>query len=365
MRVISGAGVLRPGNDALFNDVLDYVEETAGTPINPYALVDTLREKGLTLPADDVAAAKLEKLVGKWSGEMLEYLEERGLGGGEWMTMPDGKHVFAPDTFDLRIRDVLQAQRHDEKPGKVPTADEIRDAVWHEPTAKLREGLMPESELTHNQKEILNVLSRLSVKQSVKYPNENEIAERIARGSKGYAPEAIHRIIGSLVKEEFLFPYRKGDEDYVTTNANVAYEANRAQKARRGKKEVLRDEDLVDPKVAKELVAALLTAPTGNDTGKYTIQKVWAMMQEQKGVVVHRETVPKDDERIIRKAATALANEGMLSAGMTKSQTAWKGANRQTFKLGFAPKQRAELTKKTLHERDKFITECIARQNKR
>lgn len=365
VRVISGAGVLRPGNDALFNDVLDYVEDTAGTPINPYALVDSLREKGFKLPQDDIAAGKIEKLVGKWSDEMLEYLEERGLGGGKWMTMPDGKYVFAPDTFDLKIRDVLREQQHDQKPGRVPTAHEIRDAVWREPIATPREGLMPESELTHNQKEILNFLSRLSVRQSVEYPTENEIAERIARASKGYAPKAIHQIIGGLVKEEFLFPYRKGGEDYVTTNANIAYETNRAQKARRGKKELLREEETADPKIANELVAALLAAPTGNDTGKYTIQKIWTMMQEQKGVVIHRETPSKDEERIIRKAATALASEGLLSAGMTKSQTAWKGANKQTFKLGFAPKQRAELAKMTPGERDRYVADCIARQNTR
>ena len=88
-------------------------------------------------------------------------------------------------------------------------------------------------------------------------------------------------------------------------------------------------------------------------------------MQEQKGIVVHRETVAKNDERIIRKAATALANEGILSAGMTKTQTSWKAANKQTFKLGFAPKQRAELAKMTARERNSYIADCIARQNER
>jgi len=365
LRVISGAGVLRPENDALFNDVLDYVEQTAGTPIDPYALVDTLREKGFRLPADDTAATKLNTLIRKWRGEMLDYLDERGMGGGQWVTMPDGKHAFAPDEFDLRIRNILRAQQQDEKPGKVPTGEAIRKAVWEESPVQARTGLMPESELTQNQKAVLGFLSRLSVRQSVAYPTEDEIAERIARSSKNYAPKAIHQIIGGLVKEEFLFPYRKGGKDYVTTNANVAYEANHAQKSRRAKKEVLHADELVDPKTASEIISALLSAPTGADQGKYTVQKVWTMMQEQKGIVVHRETPSKDEERVIRKAATALANEGVLIAGMTKSQTAWKAANKQAFKFGFAPKQRAELVKKTPKERDSYIADCIARQNKR
>lgn len=349
VRVLSGRAALRPENDALFDSVLDYVEETAGTPVNPYELVDVLREKGFRLPPDDVSVPKLEKLVDAWGGEMLDYLEERGL-GGQWEKMEDGKLVFAVNAKDLKIRELMRAREAAAKK-KVSMADEVRDMVWNAPEPEpVREGLLPESELSTNQRKVLAALSRLSVSHAADYPSLDAIANGIANRTKNYSAEGIKKIIGGLVAEQFLFRYRRGGEAYVTTNANVAYAENHKHRPNHAKNDAVAERKL-NLATANELVEKLLA------TEDMLTPKKLLEMQREGGADSIRL-----NESEIKDVARVLAKQGLLLAGNFKPEEdgVTRSSKREAFRVGLTKEQRELLEQMTPSQRSAYIAQLIS-----
>lgn len=342
--------VFKSNNSELFERTAKFVTDTVGQPINPSNYLDFLADRGIRLLDTPQNTVRVTQLFGKWSGKLKKYLENKEGIGGQWFVLPDGL-TYAPDARDLRIATDAKNMVAGYKQMGTKSADQIRESIWSVPDPEpVREGLLPESELTPTQKKILAYMSHISVKNAVDYPSEEQLAERIAGATRSFTPEAVHHLFDGLMKEQFLFKYRKDGKDYVTTNANVAHAENmkRRPTKQRGR-EAVRE---VNAELAGDVMAMLLAA--GNE--KYTPKKLWSMLQPES-----TESMALEGEGEIKEIARLLARNGVILAGTFKPKEGGvtRSSKREGFRLGLDQKQREHLEAMTPKELSAYIVRNI------
>jgi hypothetical protein len=352
--VMANHPILQPDNDMLYNRAFDYVFDHLDKPLDMEDMAKHLQEQGIRVSVNDRTIARLNRLMGEWTDEMAEHLAEEHI-RGQWVKQPEGL-VFASNPRDVKIRSLakkLQSQRTQPS----VSAEQIRDAIWHEPETAEPEAetrLKPESELSPKEKGVLAYLSKMSVRLADTYPTEQSFVDTIVEKSN-LKPDAVQSLIGGLVTQQFLARYRKGGETYVTTNFNVA-EAESARRRPQRSKNTAETKQL-DIDMANELVATLLAV----DAEKYTPKKLRELLQAKKGI---DEDVPSttSPEAGIKEVARMLAKAGVLTAGNFKPQEdgVTRSSKREGFRIGLDADQRERLEQMAPGERSAYIAKLLS-----
>jgi len=334
---------LDPRNEGTYALVLDFVRSKIGFAFKPYKLADYLRANGVEISDDKRGDAKANALLKGAQDRIRQEFAADGI-EGVW-TVHDGDYVFAPV---IPIGTPTGYVGKKKEPIKTLTAEEIRDRVWGNgaPEEPQKPEDMPAEVVVEpwGEAEVLAYMSDLSENFADEKFNTGQLVDELAAES-GITEDELKSMLGNLAAGQYIFEYRKGGEPHLTTNGNVAYDAELRRKDRRRGKNAAMAEIVLDKDFAYELVDTLLS--TGRTENKYTIQNIWSMQQKRKGITVHHETPTPAEEDVIRNTAQSLSKLGVLFAGQYKAQTkgARHSARRTTFKIGFASKEQYALFK--------------------